>query len=531
MYTRNFFVVLLLFSSLLSHAKKVLVGGSGGYLNYSNATSTLGLVPGDTIAIQPGTYSGFTFGNIRGTASKKIVIINNKGLVEITGSNSSNLNTCSNVVFTGNGAKGIEYGFYFHDINGRALQVDNTADSITVSYAKFVKVSDYTIRINADKKYDGSEATLIENLKFLHLSFKKTGTPIDWGNFAYGSDLIGCGKDVEVAYCTIDSLDGGDGIRLNKVFDVNIHHNKFTNTGLLLTSTHPGTSYLRGDGKIHHNFYQNIWGNGVRSEGIGLNGMGELIISNNIFLGSRKYSAIEVQTHPSDVTTSGIPSTNACHTMIFNNTMGNQSARDYSAAMVDVYSLLDGKCEIRNNLGFNIEKDKAHVSNKNYIYNRQSPIATDVPDTSNNLYRRSFVDLGLADTFDVYLEPNSIAIDKGMTLSAIINDFEGILRPEGTKYDIGAREFVSMVTALEESQNSSGKVLMFPNPCASHITIRTHSPLHRVRISNVLGEFLFEQLLLGELETQLNLEGLENGLYFIGLEMKSGNFIQSVVKR
>jgi hypothetical protein len=531
MKTRHFFVVVLLFTSLLTHARKVLVGGSGGYLNYSNATSALSLVPGDTIAIQPGTYSGFTFGNIRGTATQKIVIINNKGLVEITGSNASNLNTCSNVILTGNGAKGIEHGFYFHDINGRALQLDNTADSITISYAKFAKVSDYTIRINADKKYDGTEATLIENIRFLHLSFKKTGTPIDWGNFAYGSDLTGCGREVEVAYCTIDSLSGGDGVRLNKVFDVNIHHNRFTNTGLSLTSTHPGTFYLRGDGIVHHNFFQNVWGNGVRSEGIGLNGTGELIISNNIFLGSRKYSAIEVQTHPNDVTTSGTPSTNSCHYKIFNNTMGNQSARDYSAGMVDVYSLLEGKCEIRNNLGFNIEKDKAHVTGKNYIYNRQSPIATDVPDTSNNLYRRSFTQLGLEDTFDVYLQPNSLAIDKGMTLNAITDDFEGIQRPSGSKYDIGAREFAPVLTAMEGIINSSDQVLMYPNPGSTQVTIRTQSPIYKVSITNLLGELLYEQLLPGEPETQLNLEGLENGIYFIGIETGNGNYLQSVLKR
>ncbi|WP_028981658.1 T9SS type A sorting domain-containing protein [Sporocytophaga myxococcoides] len=532
MYTRYLLFALFLFISLLTHAKKVLIGGSGGYLNYSNATSTLSLLPGDTIAIQPGKYSGFTFGNIRGTASKKIAIINNKGLVEITGSNASNLNTCSNVVFSGNGANGIKYGFYFHDINGRAMQLDNKADSITISYARFERVSDYTIRINADKKYDGTEVTLIENIRFLHLSFKKTGTPIDWGNFAYGSDLIGCGRNVEVAYCTIDSLNGGDGVRLNKVFDVNIHHNRFTNTGLL-TSTHPGTFYLRGDGTIHHNFFQNIWGNGVRSEGIGLNEMGELTISNNIFLGSRKYSAIEVQTHPSDVTTSGSPSTKSCHYKIFNNTMGNQSARDYSAAMVDVYSLLDGKCEIRNNLGFNIEKDKAHVPTKNYIYNRQSPIATDVPDTSNNLYRRSFVQLGLVDTLNVYLKPNSIAVDKGMTLNTITDDFEGIVRPKGIKYDIGAREFVppmQVVTSLEEIHNISGQILMYPNPCTSHVTLRSQSPLIRVSFSNVHGQLIFEQLLMGDFETQLNLERIENGIYFIRMETENGSIVKSLLK-
>jgi hypothetical protein len=107
MKTLYFFPAVILFLSVQVHAKRVSVGGSGGYLNYPNATTSLGLVVGDTIAIKPGTYSGFTFGNLKGTYAKKIVIVNDKGLVEIIGTSSSALNAASNIVLTGSGAKGI----------------------------------------------------------------------------------------------------------------------------------------------------------------------------------------------------------------------------------------------------------------------------------------------------------------------------------------------------------------------------------------------------------------------------------------
>lgn len=44
---------------------------------------------GDTIGVRAGTYTGFHFGKLRGTAQAKILIVNHGGVVEITGSCSS----------------------------------------------------------------------------------------------------------------------------------------------------------------------------------------------------------------------------------------------------------------------------------------------------------------------------------------------------------------------------------------------------------------------------------------------------------
>jgi hypothetical protein len=118
-----------------------------------------------------------------------------------------------------------------------------------------------------------------------------------------------------------------------------------------------------------------------------------------------------------------------------------------------------------------------------------------------------------------------------MTLSTITDDFEGILRPKGPKYDIGAREFVSVVTALDRVRTISGQVLVYPNPSASQVTIRSQSPLHKVSLSNIQGELLFERPLSGELEAKLNIESLENGMYFIGVEMENGSVTQILLKR
>ena len=42
---------------------------------------------------------------------------------------------------------------------------------------------------------------------------------------------------------------------------------------------------------------------------------------------------------------------------------------------------------------------------------------------------------------DYHLQSNSLAIDAGVFLSEVSNDFDGVPRPQGPRYDIGAYEF------------------------------------------------------------------------------------------
>lgn len=209
------------------------------------------------------------------------------------------------------------------------------------------------------------------------------------------------GRDIEIFDNIVDSSQQGTGFRLNKVFDANIHHNTITRMGLGLTSTHPGTIMLRGDGRVHHNHIRDVWGVCSRNFGCGLNRTGKVDVYNNLFVGSRKYSAIEANSLLSDTTTrSNSPFVANADYRFYNNTIGNQQAADFTAAMVDVYTLLGGRCEIKNNLGFHIAMDKPYNPNANYVYSLQNP---NPPDTARNLYRPHHADLGLEDTLQLRL--------------------------------------------------------------------------------------------------------------------------------
>jgi hypothetical protein len=47
---------------------------------------------------------------------------------------------------------------------------------------------------------------------------------------------------------------------------------------------------------------------------------------------------------------------------------------------------------------------------------------------------------------DFHLQSTSPAINTGMTLTTVTNDFDNVPRPQGNRYDIGAYEFVSTPT-------------------------------------------------------------------------------------
>lgn len=516
----------LLTASPGAWGKMVLVGGSGGSLNYPDAQTTLGLSAGDTIGVRAGTYTGLNFGKLRGTAQAKIWVVNHGGVVEITGacsSCSSNLTDAVHVRFSGTGQAGVEYGFWFHDIPYRGLQLNGSLDSTHVEHCRFESVGDLVIRVNANKKYDGTPGTILQGMKFSHLFVKNSSAAIDWGDYNAAADFVGMGRDIEIFDNIIDSSQQGTGFRLNKVFEANIHHNTITRMGLGLTSTHPGTIMLRGDGRVHHNVIRNVWGVCSRNFGCGLGRTGKVDVYNNIFLGSRKYSAIEANSLASDTTSrSASPFVGNVDYRFYNNTIGNQRAADFTAAMVDVYTLLGGRCEIKNNLGFHIAADKPYSPSNNYVYNLENP---NPPDTAHNLYRHNPADLGLEDTVDVRLLAGSLAIDKGLDLGLVTDDHSGIARPQGTATDIGAREF-SALSPIGARRPSSAATRILRT--TTGWKVQSQSPILRVGVVHPEGRTRWIANIRATPTMELPSKALPGGIQFLSIQTDHGTELRSL---
>ena len=436
--------LLTVFSSqTFAQGKKIYVGTGSGFIDYPTAQATLNLHDDDTVMINPGKYKNMNFKNITASPGHKIYIMNS-GQVEFNDPQPSTFSNLTNVEIRGDGTPGIDFGFYMHDLI-RGIYIDGTMTSVYFSYIKMVNIADYSIFFyNPSLVYNGTNNSnsLFYDIKFLHFSVYNIMTSfLQMGVYTRIVDdgLINMMRKLEVAYCTVDYTDQEDVLHLDKVVDANIHHNRFSHLGKN-DFRHTGIVYLYGNGDVHHNYISDYWGSGVRAHGFSLDAVGAINIYDNIMVNSRKYSAVEAQITPEDITYS--PYMHYCNYKIYNNTFGNLSAYDWNCSMIATYDAVGGTIEIKNNLGFNIQRDKPYDPAWNYVFQQ---LNVTKPDTANNLYSPNYLNLGLANDTSCMLSVNSPAIDKGLSLGLVTDDIDGIVRPQGTAFDIGAREYLTGV--------------------------------------------------------------------------------------
>ncbi|HEY4147482.1 MAG TPA: PKD domain-containing protein [Chitinophagaceae bacterium] len=440
------FVALMAFNALPSAAqgKRVSVGTGSGSIEYPTAQATLNLQDGDTLVINGGTYQDMNISNITASPGKRIYVINN-GLVEITQSwGAFNFSYLTNVTIEGDGTPGIPYGFYIHDVGWRAMLIPGRLTSTYLSYFRIENIPDYGIyMIDTSLVYTGNNSGLFYDLKFLNFKiYNIAQTPFQLGDWShnYETGLVSMIRKIEIAYCDIEQVPGnGEIIHLNKTVNANVHHNIILHTGMNDTR-HTGIVYLRGNGDVHHNYISDHWGNACRGQGFGLDSIGTINFYNNVVLNSNKYSAMECNSFDGDINNS--PYTRVCNYKMYNNTVGNAGPGDWQAHMAETYNAFGGTIEIKNNLGFNIQKGLPYDPTYNYIYYQ---LNVTIPDTANNLYNASYVPLGLVNDSSCLLNVNSPAIDKGQNFGFITDDIDGVPRPQNGIFDIGAHEYKSGV--------------------------------------------------------------------------------------
>ncbi|MEP6725594.1 MAG: T9SS type A sorting domain-containing protein [Bacteroidota bacterium] len=426
-------------SNSYSQGKKIFVGTGSGFIDYPNAQATLNLKDDDTIVINPGKYKLMNFKNITASPGHKIYITNS-GQVEFNDPSPSTFSNLTNVEIRGDGTPGVDFGFYLHDLV-RGISIDGTLSGVYFSYFKMVNINDYCIYItNPSQVYNGTNASLFYDLKFLHFSVYNIATTfLQLGSFTRIVDdgLSNMTRKLEVAYCTIDYTNEFDVIHMNKVMNANVHHNRLSHLGKN-DYRHTGIFYLYGTGDVHHNYISDYWGSGLRAHGFSLDTVGAVNVYDNIMVNSRKYSGVEAQSFVEDVNYS--PYTRHVNFKVYNNTFGNLSAYDWNCSMVDTYDAAGGTIEIKNNLGFNIQRDLPYDPAWNFVYQQ---LNITIPDTASNRYARNYTDLGLQDDISCMLNINSPAIDKGVTIGMVKDDIDGIARPQSAAYDIGAREYLT----------------------------------------------------------------------------------------
>ncbi|MBS1666433.1 MAG: T9SS type A sorting domain-containing protein, partial [Bacteroidetes bacterium] len=145
--------------------------------------------------------------------------------------------------------------------------------------------------------------------------------------------------------------------------------------------------------------------------------------------------------------------------------------------------------------------------------------------TSNNLYFDSAHILGsvLSDTVNGFIAPGSPLIDAGFTIPTITTDFAGIPRPQGTAYDIGAREYSASASfAIANAGNNN--TITLPS---SSVTLNGSTSY---AINSTLTYYLWTEIsgpntaVLSKPDSSITqVTGLILGTYVFSLKVKDAN--------
>lgn len=362
--------------------------------------------------IKGGKYNSIRIANIDGRSN--LITIQNDGLVEMVNAE-MRLENLNNVKISGDGTSSIDKGFLFRDNSYRAIQVNGVINNFTLQHISFKNIKDYVFTYKYQKIYDGSLGSYSRNLKFLNINCDNTSTFFA-GDGGVSGQIVGLIKGVEIAYLNFkNSAQVGSVVYFGNVEDADIHNNLVDNVNTA-NDNHNGIFMLKGNGKFYNNFIKNHQGNSIRAWIFSVgNTPKKILIYNNIIIGSRKYSAFEVQAFREDITPGNSTYANA---EIFNNTVGNiNTSRQWQGNVVDVYSLQGGYCNVFNNLAFNLNNQD---SDNIYIAGQQSDLKAK---EFNNLYFSTSKGVGFVDEISFRLSSQSKAKSKGNPDNLVVKDF------------------------------------------------------------------------------------------------------------
>lgn len=408
------------------YKRTVNVGTGSGKLTIDG--STFAFQCNDLVKIKGGSYTGIAINNILSPDGCPITV-KNDGLVEIVGDyNQMYLSNLKNVTISGDGTSGIAKGFVLRDNAYRSVEMTGTINQFTMQYFTFKNVANYVVSFQYNVAYDGTDATVAKDLKFLNISSDNTGQLLNFSGSVENGNITGLVKNIEIAYLDVENSPGiGTVAYLGNVENYDVHHNRVNNINSG-TNIHNGIFMMKGNGRFHDNYISNHQGNSIRAWGHTVGSTPKNIyIYNNIVFNSRKYSAFELQAFDINMVAGKTTYANA---VVFNNTVGTMNtSNDWQGSVVDVYQLLGGKADVYNNLAFNFQANALIAMQE----------GTTIPNPYSNLYYKTSAEAGIVSESTFKLNGNSPAKNKGVATPFAITDYYGAVRSITTP-SIGAVE-------------------------------------------------------------------------------------------
>lgn len=145
------------------------------------------------------------------------------------------------------------------------------------------------------------------------------------------------------------------------------------------------------------------------------------------------------------VTGNGIVLSSGSRNLAYNNLIwGNNDGIKIAYNGVSGTKVFNNVVYANGNYGIVINSDSVGaIVRNNIVYQNGGEAIWDVGDGTIQDHNLVDVDPQFVDAsvYDFHLQSTSPAIDAGITLSQVPDDFDGVSRPQGTGYDVGAYEF------------------------------------------------------------------------------------------
>jgi len=408
--------------------------------------SSLGVKPGQTICVQAGHYEGLRFVGFAGTAQKPIRIINCGGQVTV-GIEASyagvQLWDCQHVIFSGGGDANITYGFRMtRTANGVSmLNIAGKSSDLEVEWIDIARAGFAGIMMKTDPSCDSTvwrPYFSMNNMKVHDNYIHNTGAEgMYLGSIFYAGATITCNGQQRVVnphliygldvYNNIIDSTGAEGLQYASAPDAKIHHNVIRNAGMnpfersQINGIQVGSG---GGGDVYSNLIMNTRGASL----IVLGHLGGNRFFNNVMLNSNG-DAIFIDERPGSV---------ANTTVLFANNTIDNVWRDG----MRLYNETNTNLIVNNSITrFNASGDpnwwSAGVAIKPWL----GATAT----MANNFTALQTTAAGYSNPASNDFRPTagSPLVNAGQNTSnwGIIDDINGIARPWGASYDIGAYEY------------------------------------------------------------------------------------------
>ena len=139
--------------------QRVGIGSGSGYLRYPDAQAALKLQPGDTLYVNPGTYSGLSLGNLSGTAGSPITVVcDPKAVFTTVVPQSNDFPNIAHVRFE---------NFRFETYNGTCMKITGKSHDLLFKDFIIKDASGYSFHVyDPAKVFDGTKESTFYNFKW-----------------------------------------------------------------------------------------------------------------------------------------------------------------------------------------------------------------------------------------------------------------------------------------------------------------------------------------------------------------------------